>query len=572
MHARLYTIAVLTLAGWVGQAGFATPVRAVTIEWVAVGDTANAADTSTYGSVMAPYRIAETEVTVAQYTEFLNAVAKADPNGLYSPSMDSGSKAIIQRTGDPDSYVYTVVAGRDDTPVRHVSFLDAARFANWLHNDQPTGPQDATTTEDGAYPTASFIRRPGAKVFIPTEDEWYKAAFYDPDTESYFTTALAFTGNPICDVPSSTPRTANCGSAVGDAADVGGYTGSASPYGTLDQGGNISEWTETQPAGIQRVQRGGHYADLAFRLFSSYRLVPSQGTEAVTLGFRVAGRAAPGTTAQEFFTIDPAQSFVEIAGTSVLTVEFLGVVMAVDLPLESQVGAGGTAGQSDGLSTQLAGHLLVDIPEGGGADTLEIINRRSSVVLVDSGSWLPGLPESPEVSADGGLAANVETIPFALSMSAAIRGAEFSLGHSGVPELLTDLGDGLFSFSLGYMTNSLIAAPVNGVIDGEDSGSGLGITGRAALLLSEADLPTVVVGEGMLLEQMSGGRQLTLPFEIDLVLTDDTFAAGLPLSLRLDLTGQIVATNALFVPEPSSMLSALAVLVALAALHRTRRS
>ena len=172
---------------------------------------------------------------------------------------------------------------------------------------------------------------------------------------------MSFSGNPICAAPSSTPGTANCSSAVGDTTDVGSYTGGASPYGTFDQGGNVGEWTESLPTGIKRVQRGGHYADFAFRLFSNYRLTPSQLTEEITLGFRVAGRAAPGTTAQEFFTIDPAQSFVEIAGTSVLTLEFLGVVMAVDLPLETQVGAGGTAALSDGRSTQLAGHLLVGL-------------------------------------------------------------------------------------------------------------------------------------------------------------------------------------------------------------------
>ena len=48
-----------------------------------------------------------------------------------------------------------------------------------------------------------------------------------------------------CAAPSATPNTANCEVAVGGPTDVGAYTLSASPYGTFDQGGNVSEWNET---------------------------------------------------------------------------------------------------------------------------------------------------------------------------------------------------------------------------------------------------------------------------------------------------------------------------------------
>jgi hypothetical protein len=73
--------------------------------------------------------------------------------------------------------------------VDFVSFWNALRFANWLHNGQPRGLQDETTTEDGAYtltPTGivnnTITRNPGAVVFLPSENEWYKAAYYDPAT------------------------------------------------------------------------------------------------------------------------------------------------------------------------------------------------------------------------------------------------------------------------------------------------------------------------------------------------------------------------------------------------------
>ena len=69
--------------------------------------------------------------------------------------------------------------------MNYVSFWDAARFANWLHNGQPTGPQGPGTTEDGAYHDVGnqtlFGRNAGAKFFIPTEDEWYKAAYHKND-------------------------------------------------------------------------------------------------------------------------------------------------------------------------------------------------------------------------------------------------------------------------------------------------------------------------------------------------------------------------------------------------------
>ena len=64
-----------------------------------------------------------------------------------------------------------------------VDWYGAARYCNWLHNGLPTGPQDLSTTEDGAYDMAIggdlIARKPGARYFLPTEGEWYKAAYYD---------------------------------------------------------------------------------------------------------------------------------------------------------------------------------------------------------------------------------------------------------------------------------------------------------------------------------------------------------------------------------------------------------
>lgn len=132
---------------------YAYPAHAeVTIDWVTVGDPGNGCETQSagcFGGVADAYRIDKHEVSNAEYTEFLNAVAATDPNGLYNTSMGTLFVGITQ-TGSSGSYSYSTLAGRGDMPVNYVSFYDSLRFANWLHNGQPTGAQDITTTEDGA--------------------------------------------------------------------------------------------------------------------------------------------------------------------------------------------------------------------------------------------------------------------------------------------------------------------------------------------------------------------------------------------------------------------------------------
>ena len=159
--------------------------------WVLVGDAGNEADTQVmddgtvgYGAVPYEYLISRHEVTNDQYIEFLKAVAAADPNELYHPDM-AGQYGGIDRTGSPGDYDYSAKGGDPDwrdRPVSFVNFLDVCRFVNWLANGKPTGAQDASTTEDGTYdlslPPEQITRKAGAQVFLPTEDEWYKAAYY----------------------------------------------------------------------------------------------------------------------------------------------------------------------------------------------------------------------------------------------------------------------------------------------------------------------------------------------------------------------------------------------------------
>jgi formylglycine-generating enzyme required for sulfatase activity len=284
---------------------------AVSIEWVYVGNPGNPADTPSSncygagcGSVGYGYFISKYEVTNAQYAEFLNAKAASDPLGLYNTGMNSGGGGIT-RSGASGSYVYGVTAGYADKPVRNVSFIDAARFANWLDNGQGSGD-----TETGAYtllggtatPTnaGTVTRNALATTFLPSENEWYKAAFHSPGG-AYYDYPAGTDTQTVCAQPTATPNRAFCDAALiggGPLKDVGSYTGSASPYGTFDQGGNLLEWTEQIVPGFggMRALRGGAYNSPASQLSSSFKVADLPAFENVNFGFRLASLVPePGT-------------------------------------------------------------------------------------------------------------------------------------------------------------------------------------------------------------------------------------------------------------------------------------
>jgi len=291
---------------WLALAPAASAV--VVVDWVTVGDPGNACDPQSqgcFGAVAESYRISRFEVTNAQYAEFLNAVATTDANGLYHVNMGSVEVADfggITQIGVPGSFSYSVIVGRENMPVIWISFWDAVRFANWLHNGQPTGAQDITTTEDGAYtltPTAisnnTVMRNPGAQVFITSEDEWYKAAYYDAGTMSYFDYPAGSDTPTTCAPPGATANTANCNYlAIPDLRDLtntGSHTGSASPAGTFDQGGNAWEWSDTILS-ANRIIRGGSVFFDATQLHAGTQLNTFPEDLGHT-GIRVASRFSP---------------------------------------------------------------------------------------------------------------------------------------------------------------------------------------------------------------------------------------------------------------------------------------
>ena len=230
------------------------------LDFVTVDDAGNAADTTGLGAVNYNYQIGKCDVTAAQYVEFLNSVATTDTYGLYTSSMASAADCNIQRSGESGNYTYSVAADSANRPVNFISFGCAVRFCNWLTNGQPIGDQDSNTTEDGSYylggitDNASLLavtRKADALYVLPTMDEWYKAAYYDPqksDEGGYWDYPTQSDIAPTAAVPpGETTGSANYQSVMGSVhlTDVGAYVDSASAYGTFDQGGLLYQWTDT---------------------------------------------------------------------------------------------------------------------------------------------------------------------------------------------------------------------------------------------------------------------------------------------------------------------------------------
>lgn len=165
----------------------------------------------------------------------------------------------------------------------YIGFYELARYANWLHYGCPKGEQKLGITEgdseSGAYNTTDFEsvrfgnkrvydtfgrRNKGAKYWIPDEDEWYKAAYYDPTILGH----RKFHDYPTRTSMPPTVKQANYMPedklAVGApyyVCEVDDFSESASYYGTLNQGGNVWEWTESWQYGVpgQRALRGGSW-------------------------------------------------------------------------------------------------------------------------------------------------------------------------------------------------------------------------------------------------------------------------------------------------------------------------
>lgn len=280
----------------------------VEMEWVVVANAHNGSDSTGYGTVNYTYRIGRYEVSNEQYARFLNAV---DPSGantraLYNPQMATSARGgITNDSTQSDGFHYVVKANMSLKPVNFVSFWDSARFANWLHNGQgnastETGAYDLTSTSPA---NSSVSRMPGAVFFIPSEDEWYKAAYYEASSPPIYwaypirsdTPPTIARCNSIGSITNDSAHTANYAfgavwkGVVGNVTSCGsGGPGSATFYGAMDMAGNVYEWNEGIIDADLRCIRGGGWHSASDFLVSSVRNGYGPDTEVDTLGLRMA--------------------------------------------------------------------------------------------------------------------------------------------------------------------------------------------------------------------------------------------------------------------------------------------
>ncbi|MFM8719023.1 MAG: formylglycine-generating enzyme family protein, partial [Chthoniobacterales bacterium] len=225
---------------------FGSGSNAFTIDFVSIGNTNNAADTTSYGAVPYQYRVGTYEITQ-------DAITKATASGMANVTAD---------------------AFTGNQPAASISWYEAAAFVNWLNTS--TGKQAAyDLTFSGSWSMnlwssgdawqaggENLYRNKDAFYFLPSENEWYKAAYYNPGGSNYFLYPTASSS-----VPTAVANGTNAGTAVysgaGQVPSIVDSAGGLSPYETMGQGGNVFEWSESALDGANndssenRAIRGG---------------------------------------------------------------------------------------------------------------------------------------------------------------------------------------------------------------------------------------------------------------------------------------------------------------------------
>lgn len=265
---------------------FGTGSNSFSLDFVTIGNPGNTNDTTGYGRVPYSYQM-------GTYTISQNQVNAAASNGLLG--MPSGDW-----TGDK--------------PATSISWYQAAAFVNWLNTSQGYSPAYNLTYSSNAgysmalWPTnqawtlggTNLYRNANCVYFLPSENEWYKAAFYDPNknngTGGYWLYPTGNNNAPTAVASGIAAGTAVYNNVVSAPASVY-QAGGLSPYGTMGQGGNAWQWMESAYSGINtntsanRLDRSGDWVDPAFAMQSSNRNSGSAHPPTLTqnvLGFRVA--------------------------------------------------------------------------------------------------------------------------------------------------------------------------------------------------------------------------------------------------------------------------------------------
>jgi len=310
-----------------------SPANAEAIQWVTVGDPGNSANTAHggYGAVATSFQIMKYEFTNQQYADFLNSVAATDSYSLYNSNMGSDARGGIEQRVESGSFRYSVKSNMGNKPVNYVSWFDAARVANWYQN----GATSSSDTETGAYTLNGVISgnavptNADAKYFVPTENQWYKAAYYkgggtnagywDYATQSDTLPTAVTAGLTGDGSAGSGGNFANYNYAASWNGQTGNVTtvgtnGGPSAYGAFDMSGNVLEWDDLDgTAGPLHGLRGGYYGYYSqppLNLGASDHYEGAPSLEYPGIGFRLASSAASGVPEIDAATGSGALSLV----------------------------------------------------------------------------------------------------------------------------------------------------------------------------------------------------------------------------------------------------------------------
>lgn len=225
------------------------------------------------GSVAYEYQIARTEVSTAQWMDFVNVIS-THPEWGYKPYFEfvpvtSWGASVDRSYSGPGRRFVLLDPSVGKLPVQGITWRAAAMFCNWLTNDRAptlaavtTGAYDAATftqNPDGTY-NDQVAHSPSAKYYIPSQDEWLKAVHYDPRKDNGaggWWLQPNGTDTPLLPGPPGVGQT-SAGYQVGLGEEwyipIGAYANVLTPWGLLDASGGASEWTESL------------YADPTFRI------------------------------------------------------------------------------------------------------------------------------------------------------------------------------------------------------------------------------------------------------------------------------------------------------------------
>jgi formylglycine-generating enzyme required for sulfatase activity len=258
-----------------------------TIDFVSISQTNNTADTTGYGAVPYNYRVGRYEISELQIT-------KATQIGMANVSAG---------------------AWTGSQPAANITWYEAAAFVNFLNTNSGKTAAYALTFSNSQWSMAlwsseqawtaggtNLYRNKDAYYFLPSENEWYKAAYYNAAGTNYFLYPTASSSAPT-PVASGTGAGSAVYNGVASVPAIVDSAGGLSPYGTMGQGGNVFEWTESAFAGTNssssesRATRGGYWLDTEVNLRSSGRFNVVPAGESSGIGFRVASVPEPSTYA-----------------------------------------------------------------------------------------------------------------------------------------------------------------------------------------------------------------------------------------------------------------------------------